>query len=57
MTLDPNVDRRLAELWAISDRMTELIRDDITQLKTEAALWEPADCPPGWHPSQGRRNR
>jgi hypothetical protein len=54
MTADPNVDRRLGELWAISDRCIELIRDDVAQLKAKAAEWEPAPMPHGWHPSQGR---
>lgn len=46
MTLDPNVDRRLAELWAISDHMVNAIRATIEELKADAARWEPAPCPP-----------
>lgn len=46
MTLDPNVDRQLAELWAIADNMTRLVRDAFNDLKAEASRWEPAPCPP-----------
>jgi hypothetical protein len=38
-------DRQLAELWKISERMVELIREDVAALKAQAAIWEPAPIP------------
>jgi len=53
---DPHVDRRLGELWLISDVLTADINGDFASKKAEVARWEPAPMPPDWHPSQGRRS-
>lgn len=55
MTRDPHVDRRLGELWLISDILTRDIHGDIDALKRKVSDWEPEPMPRGWHPSQGRR--
>jgi hypothetical protein len=55
MQRDPHVDRRLGELWLISDVLTADINGDFASKKAEVARWEPAPMPHNWHPSQGRR--
>ena len=38
---DPNVDPLLGELWALSDHLVAMIREDIAAAKQEAATWQP----------------
>jgi hypothetical protein len=45
-------DRQLAELWRISEIVTEAIRDDIAQLHASVAEWEPAPMPDHYRPSK-----
>ena len=45
MTLDPHVDRRLGELWLISDVLTDSIRSDFASKRAKVARWEPRPCP------------
>ena len=40
------VDKRLAELWHISDTVIAHLRDDTEAKRAQAAIWEPAPCPP-----------
>jgi hypothetical protein len=53
MTADPNVDRQLGELWAISARMVELIRDDFAAARGRVAEWSPAPMPTNYRPRRG----
>jgi hypothetical protein len=43
-----SVDRALAELWWISDRVTADLRDDFAAARQVVAGWEPEPMPEGW---------
>jgi hypothetical protein len=51
--LEPHVDRALGELWAISDEVIGLIREDAYVLKFKASAWQPAPMPPDYIPKRG----
>lgn len=48
MTLDPNVDRALAELWAISDAWREHVVGGLEAMRSYARGWEPRPMPENW---------
>ena len=52
MKRDPNVDRALGELWAISDVLTDLVREMTAAIREDISTWEPAPMPTGWGAKQ-----
>ena len=53
VTPDPNVDPLLGELWALSDHLVAMIREDIAAAKQEASMWSPEPAP--IHPNTNTR--
>jgi hypothetical protein len=57
VTLDPNVDRQLAELWAVADAWREHIIGGLEAMRSGVRGWEPKPMPTDWHPEPRRRTR